>query len=46
MERERFDGADVAHIIRGWGHQMDWNRLIERYESHWRVLYTHLVLFD
>lgn len=45
MERERFDGADVAHIIRGWGSKMDWGRLIMRYDSNWRVLFSHLVLF-
>lgn len=45
MERERFDGADVAHIIRGWGSKMEWGRLIKRYDSHWRVLFSHLVLF-
>lgn len=45
MERERYDGADIAHIFRGWGHNMDWPRLIARFDSHWRVLYSHIVLF-
>jgi len=45
MERERFDGADVAHVIRGWGEKMDWARLVSRYGSDWRVLFSHLVLF-
>jgi len=27
MERERFDGADVAHIILAYGDRMDWRRL-------------------
>jgi hypothetical protein len=45
MERERFDGADVAHLIRGSGRQMDWQRLIDRFGRHWRVLLSHLVLF-
>lgn len=45
MERERYDGADVAHILRGWGKHMDWARLISRFGSHWRVLFSHLVLF-
>jgi hypothetical protein len=45
MERERFDGADIAHIIRARGSQMDWNRLLARFGRHWRVLFSHLVLF-
>lgn len=45
MERERFDGADIAHIILAVGEQLDWHRLLERYGRYWRVLYAHLVLF-
>jgi hypothetical protein len=45
MERERYDGADVAHIILALGDQLDWGRLIERFGGHWRVLLAHLVLF-
>src|SRR5712672_2502921 len=45
MERERFDGADVAHVLLATGHKMDWRRLVDRYAQHWRGLYAHLVLF-
>lgn len=45
MERERFDGADVAHLLRATGPRMDWHRLLQRFGEHWRVLYAHLVLF-
>jgi hypothetical protein len=45
MERERFDGADVAHVIHAVGDKLDWRRLILRYGQHWRVLYAHLILF-
>jgi hypothetical protein len=45
MERERYDGADVAHIILAHGERLDWRRLIDRFASHWRVLLSHLVLF-
>lgn len=45
MERERFDGADVAHLILAQGRDMDWPRLIDRFGSHWRLLLSHLVLF-
>jgi hypothetical protein len=45
MERERFDGADVAHLLRGHAASMDWERLLARFDGHWRVLLSHLVLF-
>src|SRR5205085_731139 len=44
MERERFDGADVAHLLRAVGTRIDWDRLLRRFGRHWRVLYAHLVL--
>jgi hypothetical protein len=45
MERERFDGGDVSHVIRAVGDRLDWRRLINRYAQHWRALYAHIVLF-
>ena len=45
QERERFDGADIAHLIRCRGKSMDWDRLLRRFGDHWRVLFSHLVLF-
>jgi len=45
MERERFDGADVLHIIRHIGRELDWNRLRRRFGEHGHVLLAHLLLF-
>ncbi len=45
MERERYDGADVAHVIYALGDKLDWRRLIDRYAEYWRALYAHLILF-
>lgn len=45
MERERFDGADVAHVIRAVGDKLDWDRMLERFGPFWRGLYAHIVLF-
>jgi hypothetical protein len=44
-ERERFDGADVLHIIRDCGERLDWQRIMRRFDPHWRVLLAHLVMF-
>jgi hypothetical protein len=45
MERERYDGADVAHLLRCTAGRLDWERLLRRFGDHWRVLLAHLVLF-
>ena len=46
MEKYRYDGADVAHLILRQGATLDWDRLVRRFGRHWRVLFTHLVLFE
>ncbi|HZR05742.1 MAG TPA: nucleotidyltransferase [Candidatus Udaeobacter sp.] len=45
MERERFDGADIAHILQSCAERLDWQHLIRRFGPDWRVLLSHLVLF-
>ena len=45
MERERYDGADVIHLLRAGAATLDWDRLLHRFGSHWRVLLSNLVLF-
>jgi hypothetical protein len=44
QERERFDGADVAHLI--LLADLDWHTLLEHFDPHWHVLFAHLVLFN
>jgi hypothetical protein len=46
MERERYDGADVAHIVRQSGATIDWVRLIRRFGSNAAVLLSQLILFQ
>ncbi|HET9799090.1 MAG TPA: nucleotidyltransferase [Gemmatimonadaceae bacterium] len=45
MERERFDGADIMHIIRTSGSSLDWSRLLDRFGEQWPLLHTYLVFF-
>jgi hypothetical protein len=45
MERERYDGGDVAHILRACADTLDWPRLLWRFDGNWRVLFQHLVIF-
>lgn len=46
MERERFDGGDITHILRQSGPTLDWMRLLRRYGPHSAVLLAHLLLFQ
>ena len=46
MEKYRYDGADVAHLLLRQGASLDWKRLLRRFGRHWRVLLSHLVLFE
>jgi hypothetical protein len=46
MERERYDGGDVTHILRMCGEHLDWVRLIRRFGPQAPVLLSHLVLFQ
>lgn len=45
MERERYDGADVAHLILECGRTLDWSRLLDRFGANHLVLLNHVVLF-
>jgi hypothetical protein len=45
LERERYDGADLAHLILARGDHLDWERLFRRFDAQWHVLFSHLILF-
>jgi hypothetical protein len=45
LERERFDGADVLHLIKFAGREMDWARVLRRFDRYWEVLLAQLMLF-
>jgi hypothetical protein len=45
MRRERFDGADIAHIIYGTHGRLDWQRVLSLVGPHWEILLWALVLF-
>jgi hypothetical protein len=44
-KRERFDGADIAHVIYGTHGRFDWKREMELTGDHWEMLLWALVLF-
>ena len=43
--RERFDGADIAHVVFALRGQFDWQRLLELAGEHWEMLFWALILF-
>ena len=43
--RERFDGADIAHIIYRTRGRLEWERLLELAGEHWEMLLWALVLY-
>lgn len=46
QNRERFDGADVNHIILKTGKDLDWKRVLARLEPHWHLLLAQLIMFQ
>lgn len=46
QNRERFDGADVNHILLKSGKNLDWKRLLDRLDQHWHILFAQLLIFQ
>jgi hypothetical protein len=45
MERERYDGADVIHLLHACAKTMDWPHLLRRFGPDWQLLLSYLILF-
>lgn len=43
--RERFDGADIAHVIYGTQGKLDWDRILQLADDHWEMVFWALILF-
>jgi hypothetical protein len=46
QNRERFDGADVNHVILKQGKNLNWERLMQRMDPHWHILLAQLIMFQ
>lgn len=44
--RERFDGADINHLLLCVGEKLDWDYLLERLDPHWHLLLAEILLFQ
>lgn len=45
LERERYDGHDVNHLLHACADALDWRRLLTRFERYPEVLLAHLLMF-
>lgn len=43
--RERFDGADIAHVIYGTRGRLDWSRILQIVGENWEMVLWALMLF-
>lgn len=45
VRRERFDGADIAHIIYATRRKLQWDRIVQLAGEHWEMVFWPLILF-
>ena len=45
QSRDRFDGADVVHLILKAHDQIEWRGLLDYMEAYWEILLIHLLNF-
>jgi hypothetical protein len=43
--RERYDGADVNHMLLRYGKKLDWDKLMTLIENHWPLLLIQVLEF-
>lgn len=46
QNRERFDGADINHIILCYGKKLDWEWLWKHLEVHWQLVLAQVMSFQ
>lgn len=46
QNRERYDGADVNHLILRYGKKIDWQRLLGHLDLHWHLLLSQIIMFQ
>ncbi|WP_299826508.1 nucleotidyltransferase [uncultured Pontibacter sp.] len=46
QNRERYDGADINHLILRYGTKLDWKWLWSHMETHWQLLLAQFMSFQ
>ncbi len=45
LDRTKYDGADINHLILKKGKELDWKKILTRMEAYWEILLTHVLNF-
>lgn len=45
QSRDRYDGADVIHLMLTQGKTLNWRFLIQKMDPHWEILMAHILNF-
>lgn len=45
QQHNRYEGADIAHLILKAHEEIDWSRLLSYMDAHWEILFAHLINF-
>lgn len=46
QNRERYDGADMNHLLLKSGKEFNWERLFAKLEEHWHLLLAQIIQFQ
>ena len=46
QHRDRYDGADLNHLILKNGISINWQRILDRVNTHWKLLLSQLINFQ
>lgn len=46
QNRERFDGADINHLILQYGEKINWERVLSKLDHHWNLLLAQFLVFQ
>lgn len=46
QNRDRYDAADVNHIILKYGRNLNWERIMNRMDRHWHLLLMQILSFQ
>ena len=46
QNRDRYDGADINHIILKYGNHINWKLLLNKLDKHWHLLLSQILNFQ
>lgn len=46
LNRDHYDAADINHLILKKGHEMNWERIMNKLEQHWQLVLSQFLNFQ